>query len=90
MEEATFLARFARSATLVHRRDQSRAIKIMIERAQADPKLSSAWTSRVEDLVDHTYRQAVTAAGCAAALDAERHLAQAASVRPHAPVGVGA
>jgi len=148
VEEATFLTRFARSVTLVHRRDQLRASKIMADRAMANPKISFAWNSAVEaihgadkvtgvtlvdtvsgtsrelpvtgvfvaighdprnelirgvvdldaggyvevvgrttatnvagvfaagDLVDHSYRQAVTAAGsgCAAALDAERYL----------------
>ena len=148
VEEATFLTRFARSVTLVHRRDQLRASKIMADRAEANPKISFAWNSAVEaihgadkvtgvtlvdtvsgtsrelpvtgvfvaighdprnelirgvvdldaggyvevvgrttatnvagvfaagDLVDHSYRQAVTAAGsgCAAALDAERYL----------------
>jgi len=148
VEEATFLTRFARSVTLVHRRDQLRASKIMITRAENDPKINFAWNSEVAelhgepklsgvtlrdtktgatrelaitglfvaighdprsellrgqveldnqgyvltghgtqtnlegvfacgDLVDHTYRQAITAAGsgCAAALDAERFLA---------------
>ena len=149
VEEATFLTKFARSVTLVHRRDQLRASKIMAERAEADPKIRFAWNSAVTaihgdakvtgvtlrdtvtgaerevaatgifiaighdprnelvqgqvtldeggyvvcrdrstltnlpgvfacgDLVDHTYRQAITAAGsgCAAALDAERYLA---------------
>ena len=150
MEEATFLSRFARSVTIVHRRDTLRACKTMQERAFADPKISFAWNSEVAeihedggklagltlldtvtgetselaatglfvaighdprtdlvtgqldlddegylkvnspstrtnlpgvfgagDVVDHTYRQAITAAGsgCAAALDAERHLA---------------
>ena len=149
LEEATFLTRFARSVTLVHRRDSLRASKIMQERALANDKITFAWNSevvdvlgdakvsgivlrdtvtgadreldvtglfiaighdprselvkgkvalddagyvRVEapstrtdvpgvfacgDLVDHTYRQAITAAGtgCAAALDAERFLA---------------
>jgi len=148
VEEATFLTRFARSVTLVHRRDQLRASKIMADRAAANPKITFAWNSAVEaihgadkvtgvtlvdtvsgtsrelpvtgvfvaighdprnelirgvvdldaggyvevvgrttatnvagvfaagDLVDHSYRQAVTAAGsgCAAALDAERYL----------------
>jgi thioredoxin reductase (NADPH) len=149
MEEATFLSRFARTVTIVHRRDSLRASKIMAARAQKDPKIRFAWNSAVTavhgdssvtgvtltdtvtgetrelpisglfiaighdprselvhgqvhldgegyvvtdgrsthtnlpgvfacgDLVDHTYRQAVTAAGtgCSAALDAERYLA---------------
>ncbi|MBI1377951.1 MAG: thioredoxin-disulfide reductase [Frankiales bacterium] len=149
LEEATFLTRFARSVTLVHRRDTLRASKIMQERAFANDKMRFAWNSEVVevqgadkvtglvlrdtvtgetrtqeatglfvaighdprselvrgqvdldaegyvlvegrstrtslegvfacgDLVDHTYRQAITAAGsgCAAALDAERFLA---------------
>jgi thioredoxin reductase (NADPH) len=149
MEEATFLSRFARTVTIVHRRDHLRASKIMAARAQKDPKISFAWNSAVTaihgdksvtgvtltdtvtgdtrelpiaglfiaighdprselvrgqvhldgegyvvtdgkstrtnlpgvfasgDLVDHTYRQAITAAGtgCSAALDAERYLA---------------
>jgi thioredoxin reductase (NADPH) len=149
MEEATFLTRFARSVTVIHRRDALRASKIMQDRAFANPKVKFAWDSEVVeilgedrvtgvrlrntktreeselavtgifvaighdprselftgqlptdpegyllvdqpstrtaidgvfaagDVVDHTYRQAVTAAGtgCAAALDAERWLA---------------
>ncbi len=148
VEEATFLTKFARSVTLVHRRDELRASAIMAERATANPKIRFAWNSAVDaihgadkltgvrlrdtltgetrelpvtglfvaighdprnelvkgvieldaegyvlvegrstrtnvpgvfacgDLVDHTYRQAITAAGsgCAAALDAERFL----------------
>ena len=150
VEEATFLTRFGSSVTLIHRRDQLRASKIMIERAKNDPKLKFAWNKEVVgisgeekvssitlkdtvdgstselpisglfiaighdprselikgqididdagyvkvegrstktnlegvfacgDLVDHTYRQAITAAGsgCQAALDAERFLAE--------------
>jgi thioredoxin reductase (NADPH) len=153
MEEATFLTRFARSVTVIHRRDALRASKIMQDRATANPKIRFAWDSEVTevvgedrvtglklrnvrtgeestlavsgifiaighdprselftgvlatdadgyllveqpstrtaidgvfaagDVVDHTYRQAVTAAGtgCAAALDAERWLADAES-----------
>ena len=149
LEEAIFLTRFAKSVTLVHRRDSLRASKIMQDRALANPKIKFAWDSVVEevlgedrvsglrlrnvktgeqsvlpvtgmfvaighdprselftgqlpvdaegyllvehptsrtaidgvfaagDVVDHIYRQAVTAAGtgCAAALDAERWLA---------------
>ncbi len=150
MEEATFLTRFARTVTIVHRREEFRASKIMFERAMTNEKirwqLNSAVLSvqgtqavqgvtvgdtvtgqeselpvtglfiaighdprsepiigqvptdedgyvRVDqpsthtaldgvfaagDLVDRTYRQAVTAAGsgCAAAIDAERWLAE--------------
>jgi thioredoxin reductase (NADPH) len=149
LEEATFLTRFAKSVTIVHRRDSLRASKIMQDRATSNPKIKFAWDSVVEevlgedrvtglrlrnvktdaesvlpvtglfvaighdprselftgqlpvdeegyllvehptsrtaidgvfaagDVVDHIYRQAVTAAGtgCAAALDAERWLA---------------
>ncbi len=149
IEEATFLSRFGSKVTLVHRRGELRASKIMQERAFADPKIEFAWNSSVQaihgedkltgltlvdtesgdtreldatglfiaighdprsellggqvdlddegyvlvdqpstrtnvdgvfacgDLVDHHYRQAITAAGtgCAAALDAERFLA---------------
>ena len=149
LEEATFLSRFAEKVTVVHRRSELRASKIMQQRAFADPKIEFAWNSAVDaihgedkltgltlvdtvtgekrrldvtglfiavghdplselltgqvdldvngyvlvehpstrtnlpgvfasgDLVDHHYRQAVTAAGtgCAAALDAERFLA---------------
>ncbi|HTW16208.1 MAG TPA: thioredoxin-disulfide reductase [Nocardioides sp.] len=149
VEEATFLTRFGSKVSLIVRRDELRASKIMQERAFADPKLEIEWNSVIEtingtdrlesvtlkdtvtgetrdmpatglfiaighdprselltgqvdldddgyvqvrhpstatnlpgvfaagDLVDHHYRQAITAAGtgCAAALDAERYLA---------------
>ncbi|MFJ5230253.1 thioredoxin-disulfide reductase [Kitasatospora sp. NPDC088391] len=50
LEEATFLSRFARSVTIVHRRDSLRASKAMQERAFADPKISFAWDSAVEEI----------------------------------------
>ncbi len=149
MEEATFLTRFARSVTVLHRRDTLRASRIMADRAETNPKIRWEWNTDVVgihgdasveglrlqdtvtgeqrdlevgglfiaighlprselvrgqveldedgyilveggstrtnlagvfaagDVVDHVYRQAITAAGtgCAAALDAEHYLA---------------
>jgi thioredoxin reductase (NADPH) len=51
LEEATFLTRFAKSVTLIHRRDSLRASKIMQERALNDPKISFAWNSEVVDIL---------------------------------------
>jgi len=51
MEEATFLTRFARSVTVIHRRSELRASKIMQERAFADPKISFAWNSEVAEIL---------------------------------------
>jgi thioredoxin reductase (NADPH) len=150
MEEATFLTRFARSVTLIHRREEFRASRIMLDRAKANPKITMLMNTEVTqvegepkvtgvrlrdtvtgeepklavtgvfvaighdprsdlirgqievdddgyvavqgrttstsidgvfaagDLVDRTYRQAITAAGsgCSAAIDAERWLAE--------------
>lgn len=50
IEEATFLTRFAKSVTLVHRRDELRASKIMAERAMNDPKIKFAWNSTVSEI----------------------------------------
>jgi len=50
MEEATFLTRFANKVTIVHRRDELRASKVMADRATADPKIEFAWNSAVVDL----------------------------------------
>jgi thioredoxin reductase (NADPH) len=47
IEEATFLTRFAKSVTLVHRRDSLRASKIMQDRAKANEKIDFAWNSEV-------------------------------------------
>jgi thioredoxin reductase (NADPH) len=51
LEEAIFLTRFADKVTVVHRRDQLRASKIMQDRAFANDKISFVWDSAVEDVV---------------------------------------
>ncbi len=51
MEEATFLTRFAESVTVLHRRDELRASKIMQERALNDPKISFRWNTVVTDVL---------------------------------------
>ncbi|HQF04042.1 MAG TPA: thioredoxin-disulfide reductase [Phycicoccus sp.] len=50
IEEATFLTKFARSVTLVHRRDELRASKIMADRAFANDKITFAWNSAVDSI----------------------------------------
>ena len=47
VEEATFLTKFARSVTIVHRRDELRASKIMADRAHSNDKIRFAWNSEV-------------------------------------------
>ena len=50
IEEATFLTKFARSVTLIHRRGELRASKIMSQRAHNDPKITFAWNSEVTQI----------------------------------------
>ncbi|NKV32984.1 thioredoxin-disulfide reductase [Rhodococcus hoagii] len=163
MEEATFLTKFARSVTLVHRREEFRASRIMLERAKANEKIrfvtnaapvevlgensvtglvvrdtvtgeqstldvtgmfvaighdprselvkgqvdvdaagyvqvqspttatSTEGVFAAGDLVDHTYRQAITAAGtgCSAAIDAERWLAEQGDITSNTLAAAG-
>jgi len=50
MEEATFLTKFASSVTIVHRREEFRASKIMQERAKNNPKISTMWNSEIVEM----------------------------------------
>jgi thioredoxin reductase (NADPH) len=52
MEEATFLTRFAETVTIIHRRDQFRASKIMAERALSNPKIRVLWDTVVSEVLD--------------------------------------
>ncbi len=52
MEEANFLTRFGRNVALVHRRDSFRASKIMLERAQANPKIEFIMNTAIEEVFD--------------------------------------
>ena len=51
MEEATFLTKFASSVTIIHRRDEFRASKIMVERAMKNPKISIRYNSIVKNII---------------------------------------
>jgi thioredoxin reductase (NADPH) len=62
MEEATFLTKFCRMVTIVHRRDQLRASKIMQERALSNPKIGFVWDSVIEEIYGQPDKTGVTGA----------------------------
>ena len=53
MEEATFLTRFAETVTILHRRDEFRASKIMADRALANPKIKVEWNTVITEVLGH-------------------------------------
>lgn len=59
VEEAIFLTRFGKSVTLIHRRDELRASKIMAERALANEKINFAWNSEVSRVIGDGQLRAV-------------------------------
>ena len=60
LEEATFLTRFARSVTMIHRRDTLRGSRIMQDRALANDKIKFAWNSEVADVLGDTKVTGIT------------------------------
>jgi len=60
MEEALFLTRFGKTVTVVHRREELRASKIMAERALAEPKIGFAWNSEVAGITGANKVESVT------------------------------
>lgn len=63
IEEASFLTKFATKVTIIHRRDQLRASKIMQDRARANPKIQFLWNSVVEEILGNNTEGKKTVTG---------------------------
>ena len=89
MEEAIFLTRFGSKVTVIHRRDELRASKIMQERAFANPKIEFPWNSVVTDILGDTkvsgLRCEDTVTGETSELDVDRALRRHRPRAQHAP-----
>ncbi len=55
MEEATYLTKFAREVVIIHRRNEFRASKAMIERALSNPKIQVVWNTQVVDVIGNDF-----------------------------------
>lgn len=62
MEEATFLTKFCSKVTIVHRRDQLRASKIMQERARRSAKIAFIWDCAIDEILGQPDKTGVTGA----------------------------
>jgi len=51
MEEATFLTKFAKEVVIIHRREEFRASKIMVDRALSNPKINVYWNSIISEII---------------------------------------
>ncbi len=60
MEEATFLSRFASKVTIIHRREELRASKIMQERAFSNPKIDFLWNHEVTQYIGDSKLEGIT------------------------------
>jgi thioredoxin reductase (NADPH) len=55
MEEATYLTKFAREVVLIHRRDEFRASRVMVDRAMSNPKIRVEWNTHVVDVLGEDF-----------------------------------